>query len=157
MAFQRVSKTTQAGQNYKPHFIYVHIIDKMFMKWLPLNFVYQCLHQLSPFYVFGLFLTLVNRSAQISIKQRKFLPLSTIQSLNNNNDNNNNNNSNNNNNKLTDCHCKIKETLFIQELEPAFNFNVGSEKLMLYYSVLVLQFTVKYLLNVGSSPLFLVI
>ena len=27
---------------------------------------------------------------------------------------------------------KIKETLFIQELEPAFNVNVGSEKLMLY-------------------------
>ena len=33
MAFQRVSKTTWAGQNYKLHFIYVHIIDKMFMKW----------------------------------------------------------------------------------------------------------------------------
>ena len=32
----------------------------------------------------------------------------------------------------TDYHCKIKETLFIQELEPAFNVNVGSEKLMLY-------------------------
>ena len=31
----------------------------------------------------------------------------------------------------TDYHCKIKETLFIQELEPAFNVNVGSEKLML--------------------------
>ena len=29
-------------------------------------------------------------------------------------------------------HCKIKETLYIQELEPAFNVNVGSEKLMLY-------------------------
>ena len=27
----------------------------------------------------------------------------------------------------TDYHCKIKETLFIQELEPAFNVNVGSE------------------------------
>ena len=27
---------------------------------------------------------------------------------------------------------EIKETLFIQELEPAFNVNVGSEKLMLY-------------------------
>ena len=26
----------------------------------------------------------------------------------------------------TDYHCKIKETLFIQELEPAFNVNVGS-------------------------------
>ena len=32
----------------------------------------------------------------------------------------------------TDYHCKIKETLYIQELEPAFNVNVGSEKLMLY-------------------------
>jgi len=29
-------------------------------------------------------------------------------------------------------HCKIKETLFIQELEPAFNVNIGSEKLMIY-------------------------
>ena len=32
----------------------------------------------------------------------------------------------------TDYNCKIKETLYIQELEPAFNVNVGSEKLMLY-------------------------
>ena len=32
----------------------------------------------------------------------------------------------------TDCHCKIKETLLIQELEPAFNITAGSEKLMLY-------------------------
>ena len=32
----------------------------------------------------------------------------------------------------TDYHCKIKENLFIQELEPAFNVNVGSEKLVLY-------------------------
>ena len=32
----------------------------------------------------------------------------------------------------TDYHCKIKETFFIQELEPAFNVNVGSEKLLLY-------------------------
>ena len=31
-----------------------------------------------------------------------------------------------------DYHCKINETLFIQELEPAFNVNVGSEKLVLY-------------------------
>ena len=28
-------------------------------------------------------------------------------------------------------HCKIQETLLIQELEPAFNVNVGSGKLML--------------------------
>ena len=32
----------------------------------------------------------------------------------------------------TDYYWKIKETLFIQELEPAFNVNIGSEKLMLY-------------------------
>ena len=32
----------------------------------------------------------------------------------------------------TDYHCKMKETLYIQDLEPAFNVNVGSEKLMLY-------------------------
>ena len=32
----------------------------------------------------------------------------------------------------TDYHCKIKETLFIQEFEPAFNINVGSEKLIFY-------------------------
>ena len=31
----------------------------------------------------------------------------------------------------TDYHCQIKETLFIQEFEPAFNVNVG-EKLMFY-------------------------
>ena len=30
----------------------------------------------------------------------------------------------------TDYHCKIKETLFIQELEPAFNVNVGSDTLI---------------------------
>ena len=32
----------------------------------------------------------------------------------------------------TDYHGKIEKTLFIQELEPAFNVNVESEKLMLY-------------------------
>jgi len=32
----------------------------------------------------------------------------------------------------TGHHCKIKETVFIQELKPVFNVNVGSEKLMLY-------------------------
>ena len=31
----------------------------------------------------------------------------------------------------TDDHCKINQTSFIQEREPAFNVNVGSEKLML--------------------------
>ena len=31
-----------------------------------------------------------------------------------------------------DYHYRIKEILFIQELEPAFYVNVGSEKLMLY-------------------------
>ena len=32
----------------------------------------------------------------------------------------------------TDYHCKIKETLDIEELEPVYIVNVGSEKLMLY-------------------------
>ena len=32
----------------------------------------------------------------------------------------------------TDYHCKRKETLFIQDLKPAFNVNISSEKLMLY-------------------------
>jgi len=32
----------------------------------------------------------------------------------------------------TDYHCKIKETLFIQDLAPAFNVNVSSKKLNLY-------------------------
>ena len=32
----------------------------------------------------------------------------------------------------TDYHCKMKETLFIQDLKPAFNVNISSEKLMLY-------------------------
>ena len=32
----------------------------------------------------------------------------------------------------TDYHCKIKVTLHKQELKPAFNVNVSSEKLMLY-------------------------
>ena len=32
----------------------------------------------------------------------------------------------------TDYHCKVKETLFIQEMQPALNVNVTSEKLLLY-------------------------
>ena len=32
----------------------------------------------------------------------------------------------------TDYRCKVKEILFIQDLEPAFNVNVGGEKLLLY-------------------------
>jgi len=32
----------------------------------------------------------------------------------------------------TDYHCKVKETLFIQELQPALNVNVSSDKLLLY-------------------------
>ena len=32
----------------------------------------------------------------------------------------------------TDFHCKIKETLFIQELKPSLNVNVSNEKLLLY-------------------------
>jgi len=31
-----------------------------------------------------------------------------------------------------DYHCKVKETLLIQELKPALNVNVSSEKLILY-------------------------
>ena len=33
----------------------------------------------------------------------------------------------------SDKHCKIKESLFIRALKPAFNENVGSEKHYLYY------------------------
>ena len=33
----------------------------------------------------------------------------------------------------SDMHCKIKESLFIHDLKPALNENVGSEKLYLYY------------------------
>ena len=32
----------------------------------------------------------------------------------------------------SDIHCKIKETLLIRLLKPAFNQNVGSENLFLY-------------------------
>ena len=32
----------------------------------------------------------------------------------------------------SDIHCKIKETSLIRDLQPAFNENVGSEKLFLY-------------------------
>ena len=32
----------------------------------------------------------------------------------------------------SDTHCKIKETLFIQELKPTLNDTVSSEKLYLY-------------------------
>jgi len=32
----------------------------------------------------------------------------------------------------TDYHCKVKETLFIQDLQPALNANASSEKLLLY-------------------------
>ena len=32
----------------------------------------------------------------------------------------------------TDYYCKIKETLFVQDLQPAFKVNISSEKLMLY-------------------------
>ena len=43
----------------------------------------------------------------------------------------------------TDYHCKIKEALLIQELKPAFNVNVSSEKLILYYlAVTFYRFTV---------------
>ena len=32
----------------------------------------------------------------------------------------------------TDYHCKVKENLFIQDLQPALNAIVSSEKLLLY-------------------------
>ena len=32
----------------------------------------------------------------------------------------------------SDIHCKIKETLLIHDLKPAFNENVGSETFFLY-------------------------
>ena len=32
----------------------------------------------------------------------------------------------------SDIHCKIKEALFIRDLKPALNENIGSEKLLLY-------------------------
>ena len=32
----------------------------------------------------------------------------------------------------TDVHCKIKETLFLQELKPFLNVNISSEKLLLF-------------------------
>ena len=32
----------------------------------------------------------------------------------------------------TDVHCKIKETLFIQELKASLNVNISSEKLLLF-------------------------
>ena len=32
----------------------------------------------------------------------------------------------------SDLHCKVKETLLIRDLKPAFNENAGSEKLLLY-------------------------
>jgi hypothetical protein len=32
----------------------------------------------------------------------------------------------------SDLHCKIKETLFIQELKPSLNVNISSEKLLLF-------------------------
>ena len=35
----------------------------------------------------------------------------------------------------SDIHCKFKETLLIRDLKPALNENVGSEKLLLYWSV----------------------
>ena len=35
----------------------------------------------------------------------------------------------------TDLHCKIKETLFIQELQPSLNANVGSERNTLLHEI----------------------
>ena len=60
--------------------------------------------------------------------------------------------------KGKDYHCKIKETLFIQELEPAFNVNVWSENLMLYWSTLFFYSLLLsiFLYNLGSRPLTIV-
>jgi len=33
---------------------------------------------------------------------------------------------------IINYHCKVKETLFIQDLQSALNANVSSEKLLLY-------------------------
>ena len=33
----------------------------------------------------------------------------------------------------SDMHCKIKKSLFIRDLKPALNENVGSEKFLLYF------------------------
>ena len=33
----------------------------------------------------------------------------------------------------TDYHCKVKETLFIRELQPALNANISSEKLYISF------------------------
>ena len=38
----------------------------------------------------------------------------------------------------TDYHCKIKETLFTQELNPTLNTDLNSAKLSLYYRSLLL-------------------
>ena len=35
--------------------------------------------------------------------------------------------------RKTDFHCKVKETLFIQQLQPALNANVNSEKLLIFF------------------------
>ena len=60
----------------------------------------------------------------------------------------------------TDYHCKGKETMFIQELQPAWKVNVSSEKLLLYLdSVFILcDFTdsfplkrLKFLLQMSSD------
>ena len=63
----------------------------------------------------------------------------------------------------TDFHCKIKETLFIQELKPSLNVNVSSEKLLLYQLLLLVMSTqVNILLQIiflslGSRPLMFLI
>ena len=51
---------------------------------------------------------------------------------------------------------KSRKTLFIQELKPAFNVDVSSEKLMLYQlAVAFNRFIVKIgFLNLGSRPPF---
>ena len=60
----------------------------------------------------------------------------------------------------TDYHCIIKETLFIQEFEPALNVNGESERfinlsviIIIIIIITILYFTVKCLLILDSSPL----
>ena len=45
---------------------------------------------------------------------------------------------------ITDYHCKIKETLFIQDLKPAFNENIKFISCCLLYSLLLLEFLISF-------------
>ena len=45
---------------------------------------------------------------------------------------------------ITDYHCKIKETLFIQDLKPTFNVNIKFISCCLLYSLLLLEFLISF-------------